>query len=1204
MKEMITIESGFQYSINIGYDLYSDDKLKSFMPTRSALDLLEEILLSTNISSTERARILIGAYGKGKSHIVLMILSILMKRDISLFEKTMPIIEQNPRLLQLVKNYYESDNKILPVVITGSNTSLTQAFLMALQRTLFEANLEDAMPDTNYEAVIAVIERWKDEYPETYKKFKKEIGESVSAFKKRIEEFDISAYEEFEQIYPALTAGSVFNPFLGFDVVDLYESVAKGLKDKGYSGIFIVYDEFSKYLEANITNASLSDTKTLQDLAEKCNRSGPLQMHLMLISHKEIANYIDKLPKQKVDGWRGISERIKHIHLNNNFSQTYEIIASVIKKNKTKWDKFCKSHNKEFVDLVNHYKNHLIFSDSKAEFDTAIYGCYPLHPISTFILPRLSERVAQNERTLFTFLSADGNSTLMSFLREYAEDSFDFVTPDWIYDYFEPLFKKEDYSGSVHNTFILTTKILLQIPENSLESKIVKTLSLIYILEQFERLKPTKEEIVRIYSESYDVDDIEIAIHNLISEEYVVYLKRSNGYLKLKETSGVDIQSEIHDCIERYAERIDIKDILNTSNFDNYMYPSRYNDERKMTRYFSFEFIDACEVSENVDWDKKSEDITSDGIIYGIISKSDTNLKKLTSIIKKTSKNNQRYVFVIPQGYKEIETVAKEFYAVSLLKENAIDDPVLSDEYEVIFDDLNEIIKEFISTYTHPETGESVYINCGQTRDIYRKSELTELLSDICDTVFSCTPTINNEFVNKNDITSIAANSRNKIVGALLRREIEYNLGFAGNGQEVSIMRSTLIRTGVLANNETEDNIQINLTPNDENMRRTLNEIEEYIKSSREYGKISFEGLYQKLQSPENHIGLRLGVIPIYIAAVMHEYRKEVVLYDSYEQISLNADAIVQINSSPKDYFIEYINWSPEKEEYIENLAELFSEYALDSEKNNNIYDYTANAIKRWYMALPKYSKECRSTPEGEKINSKQLEMIKCLRQNISGSDLLFKRIPTAFGYNEFDAAVFNDIEATKALFDDLISQLKEHLNAKVKSLFSLKKDAKMLKKQSLKSVMTDWAEALEQETFEHLFPDGTNRFLEAVMGITNDDYAFILRVAKLATDLRIEDWDSSTIGSFISTVSQYKESAEQYHSQNTAETIDVSSNYQITFSDDEGNNTTKRFNKVEISSRGKLLYNQITASLDAMGHSITEQEKRQIIMDVLKKLC
>lgn len=90
MSNMISVASGFQYSVNIGYDLNNDDKLKNFIPTQSALTLLEDILLSTRITSTERARVLIGAYGKGKSHIILMILSMLMKKDISLFESCFP----------------------------------------------------------------------------------------------------------------------------------------------------------------------------------------------------------------------------------------------------------------------------------------------------------------------------------------------------------------------------------------------------------------------------------------------------------------------------------------------------------------------------------------------------------------------------------------------------------------------------------------------------------------------------------------------------------------------------------------------------------------------------------------------------------------------------------------------------------------------------------------------------------------------------------------------------------------------------------------------------------------------------------------------------------------------------------------------------------------------------------------------------------
>lgn len=268
MRDMISVASGFQYSVNIGYDLGSDDKLRNFIPTKSSLSLLEEILLSINPASTDRARVLIGAYGKGKSHIVLAILSMLLKRDLVLYEKMMPKIHENPRIYQLVQNYYDSDNKILPVVISGSNTSLTQAFLLSLQRTLSDHDLLSAMPDTNYRAATNAIRRWEVDFPETYAKFQEVIDEPVSILIERLENYDVVAYETFERIYPTLTAGSVFNPFLGFDVVELYESVAKSLKPLGYTGIYVVYDEFSKYLEANIVDASVSDTKMLQDFAE------------------------------------------------------------------------------------------------------------------------------------------------------------------------------------------------------------------------------------------------------------------------------------------------------------------------------------------------------------------------------------------------------------------------------------------------------------------------------------------------------------------------------------------------------------------------------------------------------------------------------------------------------------------------------------------------------------------------------------------------------------------------------------------------------------------------------------------------------------------------------------------------------------------------------------------------------------------------
>ena len=558
----------------------------------------------------------------------------------------------------------------------------------------------------------------------------------ASAFASQLENYDVESYEKFEQIYPTLTSGSTFNPFLGFDVIELYENAAKGLVKKGYSGIYVVYDEFSKYLEANITDASVSDTKMLQDFAEKCNRSGKLQMHLMLISHKEISNYIDKLPQQKVDGWKGVSERFRHIHLNNDFSQTYEIISTVIRKEEKAWTRFCKKFSSDFSNVEQRYSKHLIYSSSSDELAMAVYGCYPLHPVSTFILPRLSERVAQNERTLFTFLSADGASTLPAFLKNYTDDNYSMITPDAIYDYFEPLLKKESYGSEIHNNYLLTSAILTQIPENSLGSKIVKTISLTYILEQFERLKPTKEELVGIYSTEYDVASIEKTITELIDKEFVIYLKRSNGFLRLKKTSGVDIKQKIQDLVELQEGRCSVKDTLNESNFDNYMYPARYNDEHEMTRFFSFEFIEGKEISEDIDWDIKSEHINADGIIYGVIPESSEDIKRVTRIIEETSAGKNRFIFIIPRQYSEIEPIVLEYNAITVLKEKAADDEILFDEYEVVLEDVNEIIKTFMNGYTHPEEYKSKYYYNGAQQRIRRKATLTELMSTICDEEF------------------------------------------------------------------------------------------------------------------------------------------------------------------------------------------------------------------------------------------------------------------------------------------------------------------------------------------------------------------------------------------------------------------------------------------------------------------------------------
>jgi len=257
--------------------------------------------------------------------------------------------------------------------------------LISLKNTLNENGLADFMPKTNYQAAIKAIIKWEKDYPDTLRRFEELSGSKARDFISRLEDFNLETYRKFESLYPSLTAGSIFNPFLGFDVPLLYESVAKELRaQKLYDGLYVVHDEFSKYLESNIESASISDTKMLQDFAELSCRSGENQLHLLLISHKEIANYIDKLPKQKTDGWRGISERFEHILLNNNFSQVYEIISTVIHKEREAWQDFLRRHGEEFSILEENYKKHELFKELKEDsVSLLVKQTFPLHPVSS-----------------------------------------------------------------------------------------------------------------------------------------------------------------------------------------------------------------------------------------------------------------------------------------------------------------------------------------------------------------------------------------------------------------------------------------------------------------------------------------------------------------------------------------------------------------------------------------------------------------------------------------------------------------------------------------------------------------------------------------------------------------------------------------------------------------------------------------------------
>lgn len=1211
--DFIKIESGFQKSVNLAYDLSDDSKVSDFIPSKAAVDVIEKLVLSTHPTSTQRAHILIGPYGKGKSHVVLVLLALLKEKAQTQFNKILAFIKKyNPELYNYVNVYLNSSQKLLPVIVQGSNNSFAQSFLNAIQIALRDAEFQELMPDTHFESAIKHIKTWQDKFSETAKTFEEQIEpESLDSFIIRLKQFDNEAYEQFVKLYPMLSSGGVFNPFGGVDIVELYEKVASSISQKGYDGIFLVYDEFSKYLESHIGDTSVSDIKMLQDFAEKCNRSGKTQLHLLLIAHKDIENYIDRLPKNKVDGWRGVSERFTHIEMQSNYDQIYEVIGQAIHKDPEGYKKYYDNNKTQFCALSKIITEQPLFSDlSEEQQNHILRSCYPLHPLTSYILPRLSELVAQNERTLFTFISDSGKNTL-SFLIKQASESGQtslLVSPDALYDYFEPLFKKEVYTSDIYKNYSLVNSILVKIKDDELQCRIVKTLALIYLIGRFEVLEPLLKTIIETFNYKYSSKTITNAVASLENKKFVIYARKSNGYLRLKSPSTSNVQLSIEKEIAKVKANSLCSSILQEYASDIYLYPTAYNEEHEIIRYFDFKFITVSDLLDVTNWGSKLSFSNADGVVYAVIAQNIEKLKQAKQYIEEHTSEAQRAVFIIPKKQFFIEDVAIKYKAISDLLTEYKDDESMVSELEIIFDDLDEFLNSYLNLYLRPEQGLSDFYVCGAKKKVIRKSHLANLLSDICRTVFTRTPRINNETINKNILPTTTVNSRNRVVKGILATNFNPMLGLNSSSQDGAIARSVLCETHIIENFcenpriASDIDIQEKNKDLNDNVFNVLTVIRNFVKTSSKNPKI-FSELYEVLTDPKEGFGLKRGVIPIFIAVVMHEMQGEVTLFEGEKEIEINELALSAINEKPEQFSVRVEKWSNEKIKYINDLSAVFRDYLNDREGNS--YSSLAKAMQRWFISLPKYCRETKEYYEGDdrftSISKSSIQFISLLKDfSLNPYELLFVKALAIFECDKFGEDLIEKIISTKNKFENSLIELRASLIKDLIKIF----DSSAHPRSSLCSVIKDWTDSLRDNTKNHVFNSYQMMLLDKCTKINNNDYLFLEEIAKPLSGLRLEDWSNQTIKDFLKTVSDIKETIDCFNNKKETESNTELNSYSLVTVDKNGKKQIRNFNKIEYSEFGKMLKREILNSIDEMGQAISDAEKRQILIEALESLC
>ena len=439
LRDIIQFNSNFKTAINLYLSLNKAEKVLGYIPTKSSVSFLGEYLKAV-LENKEQATLLVGPYGKGKSHLLLVLLAVLSMKKTpesesainELIDNVSKTDEVGERVSEYIGQVWDK-KRFLPVLITDTTGDLNQAFLYGLNDALKRDGLLDLAPETYYSIALDRIDDWEQNYFETYKMFERELtqnGMSIAELKTDLKQYSQKTLILFKEIYPKVTAGSEFNPMALADALPLYKSVSEKLVDEyGYSGIYIVFDEFSKFIEGQNNIAAGTNMHLLQSMCELATDSKNAQVFITMVAHKSIKEYGKYLSRDLINLFTGIEGRIIEKYFVTSSKNNYELIKNAIVKDDSKllniphYEKYLgKEKFKEFYSLPAFRSGF-----DETEFKNVIFnGCYPLNPIAAYLLLNISEKVAQNERTLFTFISNDQPHSMARFVSEHVyEDDLD-----------------------------------------------------------------------------------------------------------------------------------------------------------------------------------------------------------------------------------------------------------------------------------------------------------------------------------------------------------------------------------------------------------------------------------------------------------------------------------------------------------------------------------------------------------------------------------------------------------------------------------------------------------------------------------------------------------------------------------------------------------------------------------------------------------
>lgn len=933
LSKHISVNTHYTRSVNLERDEDSAALIKSYIPTSRSLRTLARVSGTFNQESIPRSWSLIGPYGSGKSAFSIFLSHLLSAPDLATTKSAFQVLRRaDKQLPHVFTSATKNKSGFLKILVTGAPEPMSERILASM--------------------VDAAEKFWqgrKGKKPAILKKLRDALNTDLAVS----------------------------------DVLKLIQEFQDQLKKTDCAGILIVIDELGKFLEYEARHYGANDIYLLQALAEHACKGQEVNLYLFALLHQSFEQYAKGLGENLKNEWSKVQGRFEEVPFLEASEQVLRVVSAA----------FDASFNKEQANAIHKKTLSIVKAlDKTGALPNALdlegaeklfQDCYPLHPVSAILLPVLCQKVAQNERTLFSYLGSHEDFGFQQLINDSINVG-EFIYPHHVFDYFITNQSAVIGDHRTHRRWVEVITAIERIGDAKSEVlQLLKTIGLLNIIGAKGGFKASKPLLIACFKSKAAFNN---AIETLEKASVVTYRKFNTEY-RVWQGSDFDLEDAVRAELDNLG-KFSLADELAESKPLLPVVARKYTIQNGALRYFTPVFIDAKNYSQIKN---KSDEPR---IIFYLAAGQDDEAFFFKTVAKRFSSID--VIALCLSGNQLYEALA-EVEALRRVQRNAhkLDtDPIAKREFEDRFTSaekaLDILLQDLINA---PEKNK--WFSDSDEKTVVSKRGLQQIMSDVLSQAYSKAPMIHNELINRDRLSAQAVGARNKLLYMMLNKADSPDLGIEKFPPEKAIYRSLLLATGL--HQKDSDGKWVFVAPSkpnkssktltNANMYYVWSRIDAFMASTEAKPK-SFIELNKELQAPP--YGVKAGTLPVIFIAYYIVHQHEIALYEgaTYRPY-FTEEMLERFIKRPVEYEFQRFR--------IQGLkASVFSQYSqvlFNDAKERTLLEL-AKPLAAFMGKLPEYTQKTRRglSDQANKVRT-AFNLAK------SPERLLFQELPKALGF-------------------------------------------------------------------------------------------------------------------------------------------------------------------------------------------------------------